>query len=195
MLSLKFDTETLRKLFPENTPAYVDLQAAVIKNIVDHAMGKRVSEEINAEIHRQVNAAMGSLNIFEIVKKQLGDVVEKRWGSHNIYDANIAGVGKLKDVIEKAVIKESKDVIQSVVDRATVEAVENLNNKQDAYVQNTINTIETRAQQVIRATLQNKYPEIIDEAIQARMFPNKPTLKERADSRPAAIGGTPAYTS
>lgn len=193
MLSLKFDTDSLRKLFPEGSQACLDLQAAVIKNVVDHAISKKLGDEISAEIHRQVNTAMGSLNIAEIVKKQFEDVVEKRWGSHNVFDANIAGIRKLKEVIEKAVEKESKDVVQNILDRATIEAVDKLVSNQDAYVQNTINTIEARATNVVRSTLQNKYPQIIDEAIQARLFPIKPTLQERADVRPEAVAGTPVY--
>lgn len=195
MLSLKFDTDSLRKLFPEGSQACLDLQAAVIKNVVDHAISKKLGDEISAEIHRQVNTAMGSLNIAEIVKKQFEDVVEKRWGSHNVFDANIAGIRKLKEVIEKAVEKESKDVIQNVLDRATEQAVENLSKNQEQYVQDTIERIEGRAEKVIRGTLNNKYPAIIDAAIQARLFPQQPTLQERyTDLRPEAtafVGNRP----
>lgn len=193
MLSLKFDTDSLRKLFPEGSQACLDLQAAVIKNVVDHAISKKLGDEINAEIHRQVNAAMGSLNIAKLVKVQFEDIIEKRWGSNNVFESNIEGVRKLKEVIEKAVEKESKDVIKDVLDRATEKAVENLSTNQEQYVQDTITRIEGRAEKVIRGTLNTRYPAIIDAAIQARLFPQQPTLQERADMRPEAIAGTPVY--
>lgn len=100
MIQLKLDTQALNNLFPEGTQARMDLQAAVIKNVVDSVIGKRVTEEIENMVIKHVNLMMpANHEIEKIVHKEFADYIQKRYAYSDIFDINSGGIRQIKELI------------------------------------------------------------------------------------------------
>ena len=154
MIQLKLDTQALNNLFPEGTQARMDLQAAVIKNVVDSVIGKRVTEEIE-----------------KIVHKEFADYIQKRYAYSDIFDINSGGIRQIKELITTNVKKQCADLLDSIKLDAINSATTNLKADEEAFIARVTKNLEVTVRQEIVKRVNNEFPQLIDEAIKARLFP------------------------
>lgn len=172
MIQLKLDTNAINSLFPEGTEARLNLQAAVIKNIVDSVVGKKVTEEIDNCIVTHVSAMMPPKHEIEkIVQNQFADYIQKRYTYSNVFDANYSGIRQIKDVITENVKQQCANLIESIKLDAIDSASKNLKEDEEAFIARVTKNLEVTVRKEIIARVNTQFPQIIDEAIKARLFP------------------------
>ncbi|WP_349043929.1 hypothetical protein [Brucella melitensis] len=172
MIQLKLDTQALNNLFPEGTQARMDLQAAVIKNVVDSVIGKRVTEEIENMVIKHVNLMMpANHEIEKIVHKEFADYIQKRYAYSNVFDINSGGIRQIKELITTNVKKQCADLLDSIKLEAINDATKNLKADEEAFMARVTKNLEVAVRQEIVKRVNNEFPQIIDEAIKARLFP------------------------
>ncbi|AFC22358.1 hypothetical protein GAP161_248 [Cronobacter phage vB_CsaM_GAP161] len=172
MIQLKLDTQALNNLFPEGTQARMDLQAAVIKNVVDSVIGKRVTEEIENMVIKHVNLMMpANHEIEKIVHKEFADYIQKRYAYSNVFDINSGGIRQIKELISEHVKKQCNDLLDSIKLEAINDATKNLKADEEAFMARVTKNLEVTVRQEIVKRVNNEFPQIIDEAIKARLFP------------------------
>lgn len=172
MIQLKLDTQALNNLFPEGTQARMDLQAAVIKNVVDSVIGKRVTEEIENMVIKHVNLMMpANHEIEKIVHKEFADYIQKRYAYSDVFDINSCGIRQIKELIKTNVEKQCADLLDSIKLEAINSATTNLKADEEAFIARVTKNLEVTVRQEIVKRVNNEFPQIIDEAIKARLFP------------------------
>ena len=172
MIQLKLDTQALNNLFPEGTQARMDLQAAVIKNVVDSVIGKRVTEEIENMVIKHVNLMMpANHEIEKIVHKEFADYIQKRYAYSNVFEINSGGIRQIKELISEHVKKQCADLLDSIKLEAINDATKNLKADEEAFMARVTKNLEVTVRQEIVKRVNNEFPQIIDEAIKARLFP------------------------
>lgn len=172
MIQLKLDTQALNNLFPEGTQARMDLQAAVIKNVVDSVIGKRVTEEIENMVIKHVNLMMpANHEIEKIVHKEFADYIQKRYAYSDVFDINSGGIRQIKELITKNVKQQCADLLDSIKLEAINSATTNLKADEEAFMARVTKNLEATVRQEIVKRVNSEFPQIIDEAIKARLFP------------------------
>lgn len=172
MIQLKLDTQALNNLFPEGTQARLDLQAAVIKNVVDSVIGKRVTEEVEHMVIRHVDAMMpANHEIEKIVQKEFADYIQKRYAYSNVFESNSGGIRQIKEVIENGVKSQCANLLDSIKTEAINSATENLKADEEAFIARVTTNLEVTVRKEIVKRVNAEFPQIIDEAIKARLFP------------------------
>ena len=172
MIQLKLDTQALNNLFPEGTQARLDLQASVIKNIVSSVVGKRVSEEVENMVISHVNAMMpANHEIEKIVHKEFANYIQKRYAYSNVFESNSGGIRQIKEVIENGVKSQCAGLIDSIKLDAINSATENLKADEEAFIARVTKNLEVTVRKEIVARVNAEFPQLIDEAIKARLFP------------------------
>lgn len=172
MIQLKLDTQALNNLFPEGTQARMDLQAAVIKNVVDSVIGKRVTEEIENMVIKHVNLMMpANHEIEKIVHKEFADYIQKRYAYSDVFDINSGGIRQIKELITKNVKQQCADLLDSIKLEAINDATKNLKADEEAFMARVTKNLEATVRQEIVKRVNSEFPQIIDEAIKARLFP------------------------
>lgn len=177
-MQIKLDTNALMNLFPEGTQARVELQAAVIKNVVDSVIGKRVSEEIELMVVRHVNASMPSnADIEKLVQKQFADYIQKRYAYSDVFESNSGGIRKIKELIENGVKLQCGDLVENIQREAIKQAADNVKDDEEAFIARVTKNLEMQVRQEIVKRVNAEFPQLIDEAIKARLFPAESTLR------------------
>lgn len=172
MIQLKLDTQALNNLFPEGTQARMDLQAAVIKNVVDSVIGKKVSEEIENMVIKHVNLMMpANHEIEKIVHKEFADYIQKRYAYSDVFDINSGGIRKIKELITTNVKQQCADLLDSIKLDAIDSATAKLKADEEAFIARVTTNLEVTVRKEIVKRVNNEFPQIIDEAIKARLFP------------------------
>lgn len=172
MIQLKLDTQALNNLFPEGTQARMDLQAAVIKNVVDSVIGKRVTEEIENMVIKHVNAMMpANHEIEKIVHKEFADYIQKRYAYSNVFEINSGGIRQIKELISENVKTQCAALLDSIKLEAINHASENLKADEEAFIARVTKNLEVTVRKEIVGRVNAEFPQIIDEAIKARLFP------------------------
>lgn len=173
MIQLKLDTQAVNSLFPEGSQARLDLQAAIIKNVVDSAIGKKVSPEISGRISEEVEKQMGCMDIGQLVREHFKKYAENRWGYRTLIDANPGGVRELAAKVKETLKTECDSIIQEIMNDIQKEAVKNLKNDESDFIQRVTKNLEATVRQSIVKQVNSDFPQIVDEAIKARLFPGE----------------------
>lgn len=150
----------------------MDLQAAVIKNIVDSVIGKKVSEDIENMVVKHVNLMMpANHEIEKIVHKEFADYIQKRYAYSDVFDINSGGIRKIKELVSENVKKQCADLLDSIKLDAINSATTNLKADEEAFIARVTKNLEVTVRQEIVKRVNNEFPQLIDEAIKARLFP------------------------
>ncbi|BEH83644.1 hypothetical protein BL02_254 [Klebsiella phage BL02] len=174
MIQLKLDTNAVLSLFPEGSTARVDLQSAIIKNVVNSVVGKRVSEEINKRIQEQLAVLMpNSSEITQIIKSEFSDYVEKRYGYSNVFDVNYGNVRELSGKIKESVKQQCQTILKDIEKEAIAHATENIIADEAAFIARVSNNLEVTVRKAVMQRVNTQFPDIIDEAIRERLFGEK----------------------
>lgn len=173
MIQLKLDTQAVNSLFPEGSQARIDLQAAIIKNVVDSVIGKKVSPEIDNRISAEVNKQMGHMDIGQLVRDHFKRYAENRWGHRTIIDANPSGVRELAAKVKETLKTECDSIIQEIVQDIQKEAIKNLKDNESFFIQRVTQNLESNVRQSIVKQVNSDFPQLVDEAIKARLFPGE----------------------
>ena len=172
MISLKLDTNAVLSLFPEGSEARVELQNAIIKNVVDSIVGKKVDEKISSLINDYVTYKFPStVELQKIIDKKFEDfVTNKGWGSPT---TNYTGIKKLADKVKSGVETECETVIEKIIQNAIDKSTKNLRDDEEALIERVSMRINRISRERIAEQMNKEFPEIINEIIRSRLFPEK----------------------
>lgn len=172
MISLKLDTNAVLSLFPEGSETRLQLQAAIIKNVVNSVVGKKVDEQVENNIIHHVNAMMpGSVQIEQTVAAEFKKYVERRYGYSNLMDTNIAGIREMKAAIVERLKLECRDIIDDIQRESIEHASERIKEDEKLLIARVSTTLETVVRKEIMRQVNTQFPEIINDAIKERLFP------------------------
>lgn len=173
MISLKLDTQSVLALFPEGSQARLDLQAAIIANVVNSVIGKKVSAEISKAIDDEVYRQIGKIDIPAEVKLQFFDYAQMRWGHSHVADANPTGCRILAAKVKERVQEECRQTIGNICEEIQIDLSKNLKDRESEFISRVTQNLQSVVRKEIVGQVNKSFPSIIDEAIKARLFPEE----------------------
>lgn len=165
MVQLKLDTAAVNALFPEGTQARVDLQQAVINNIVTGILSKRIDEVLVKQIHTAVLDMGLETSLRQLVQTELNSYLEKRsWNSrgdvlNNVSKANV------KAAVEQEVKNLSSSVFEDIIKECTDKAKETFSDG----MKRKIDYALENSQAHFAARLNDKFKDVLDAALASRL--------------------------
>lgn len=165
-MKLQLDSQALEKLFPEGTEARVELQQAVIQNIIN----RRFIKESNEQIKKSVDEAAKDFALPDMkseIDTQLRALLQKK----GYYDVEASD--KLKEQVRLAVDQEAASKIRGIVYDSTKVAEERLNSVASANVkmleQRLNKVMNEKFTQTFAKVLNDRFDDVVKEAIKLRM--------------------------
>ena len=165
MVELKLDTAAVNALFPDGTQARVDLQQAVINNIVTGILSKRIDEVLVKQIHTAVLDMGLETSLRQLVQSELNSYLEKRsWNSRNDVLTNVN-----KTAVKAAVEQEVKNLSASVFDDIVKECTDKAKETFSEGMKRKIDYALSNSESHFSARLNEKFKEILDQALAQRL--------------------------
>lgn len=165
-MKLQLDTAALEKLFPELSEARVELQQAVIQNIVN----RRFIKLTNDELAKSVNQAASAFEIPN-VKDQIATELKGMLQKKGYYDVELNST--FSDQVKKAVNEKAAVTIREVIDQGVIDASERLKDVAASRIklaEGQINKIMSEnIEKTIAKVLNERFDDVIKEAIRQRM--------------------------
>ncbi|AHY25323.1 hypothetical protein PS2_076 [Serratia phage PS2] len=166
-MKLQLDSSALDRLFPEGTEARVDLQQAVLQNIVNRNFIKMSDEKISAHVEQAVKAVeLPDLNrkISDKLKSMLSN---SGWGSIS------SSTQTLKDRVRLHAQEEATKVLRETISDATETSSARLTEYSKTLVADQERRIRKivseQLNQTVADVLNEKFEEFISEAIRKRL--------------------------
>lgn len=163
MVEIKLDTAAVESLFPEGEQARVDLQQAVINNIVKRIIERTVSKSARDEITTTVKVECGMTNYSDLVKKELMTYLTSNgWGTFTTSEVTTQ---KIREAVKSKVKDIADDYITTVIKDTLDKAMENIYKSVDYRVGVALSQVED----VIAKRLNSSFNAILDKAIVERL--------------------------
>lgn len=163
MIELKLDTAAVEKLFPEGTELRVNLQQAVVNNIANRALNRKISHDIDNAIRKHVQEECGMFDLTTLVAKDLEKYIEKSgWKEFKVNDNANTNV---RNAVEKKVHEVSDEVFNRLINKAIDDATERAKESIDRKIAYALSNLEG----MIAKRLNEKFSAIVDAAIAAKL--------------------------
>ncbi|WDS61614.1 hypothetical protein [Cronobacter phage vB_Cdu_VP8] len=165
-MKLQLDSSALEALFPEGTEARLDLQQAVLQNIVDRNFIKMSDKKIDEAI-KQAVTELELPNLADDVDTKLRAMLAQRgYGNHTASQA-------LKEHVKVAAAAEATSVLDKVVSDGVQQAEKVLARRAESIVQSTQARMEvlvsSKLQEAFAKVLNEQFEEFITAAIRQRL--------------------------
>lgn len=165
MVELKLDTAAVNALFPEGTQARVDLQQAVINNVVTGILSKRIDEVLVKQIHTAVLDMGLETSLRTLVQNELEAYLKKRsWNTRSDLLTDIS-----KTTVKAAVDQEVKNLSASLFDEIIKECTEKAKKTFSDGMKRKIDYALENSQEHFAARLNDKFKDVLDAALTQRL--------------------------
>lgn len=171
MFSLKLDTQSVRDLFPEGSESRLELQSAIIKNVVDSVIGKKLSAEISDRIQAEVTKQLGYMNIRDMVAAEFSEYVSSRFGVSTTAEIHPSGSKALQEKMKEIVKRDAQSLISDVLADGLAHAKQKLIDDEEDYINRVSGSSQIIVRNEIKKQVNSNFPELVNEIIKERLFP------------------------
>lgn len=166
MISIKLDTNTVRDLFPEGSEARVQLQQAVIDNVVKEMVLKDTENNIRKTVQTEIHSATRNVpSVVEEIKKQLEQFYEKAGWSGDIRGTQAFSAAMREEAERHASIAISNMVREAIQDGMT---------KSEARIKDHMAYASIKMQDIVVKAVNKDFEAIINKAIAEKLATHFP---------------------
>lgn len=165
-VQIKLDSNAINTLFPEGSEARVNLQQAVVQNIVDRAFFKLNNEQIQ----KMVDDSIREIKVPDVglmVREQLEALMSRK--GYGDYEPSVQLVKRVTEMAHKVTESHVNETIAPLIEVANKKVDTKVKDRLDYMTYYAQNKIANEAEPIIVKILNDKFEEFITAAIKQRM--------------------------